>query len=112
MLQLQPVALELQKRLQTTRSSKGNDTHDVSNVWYFGAGCIVAKHEELPSALNYLISDEVGSYVLHLNQAKWGVWWPGELPGDNQSAYPRCDVAEIFDGNPDSERATWLRRFY
>lgn len=58
--------LEFRKRLQTTRSGEGNGDRDVFNVWYLDDGYIVAKHEELASALDYLLSDDVKNYGLHL----------------------------------------------
>ena len=81
------MTLELQKRLQTISSSEWNDTRDVFNVWYLDDGRIIAKHEQLTSALDYLMSDEK-NYVLHLKLAKSEVFCPEEPPGDLRAVYP------------------------
>ena len=64
------MTLKLRQRLQTISSSEGNDTRDVFNVWYLDDGYIIANHEQLSSALDYLMSDKVENYGLHLNLAK------------------------------------------
>ena len=71
---LQLVTLELRQRLQTISSCEGNDTRDVSNGWYFDDGYIIANHQQLSSAPDYWMSDEVDNYGLQLNLAKCEVW--------------------------------------
>ena len=88
----------IRQRLQTISSSEGNDTRDVFNVWYLDDGYIIANHEQLSYALDYLMSDEVENYGLHLNLAKCEVWWPQEPPGDLQAAYPDALSQKYTEG--------------
>ena len=46
------------------------------------------KHEQLSSALDHLMSDEVENYGLNSNLAKYEVWWPEEPPNVLQAVYP------------------------
>ena len=73
---LRPVTLELRKRLQISSSSEVNGAPDVLNVWYSDDGFIIANHEKLRSAVDYLLSNDVKDCGLHLNLAKYEVWWP------------------------------------
>ena len=82
------MTLELRQRLLTISDSEGNGSRDFFNVWYLDEGYIIAKHEQLSSALDYLMSNEVENYGLHLNLAKCEVWWPEKPPNDLQTAYP------------------------
>ena len=92
---LHPLALELQNQGQT-----GSDTDETCSTilssWYLDDGYIIAHHERLQSALEFLRSDKMRSHGFHLNLSKCELWWwPAEPQQDVKASYP-VDLNQVY----------------
>ena len=91
---LHPMAVELKERLQDTDDCREHEP--LLSMWYLDDGYIIATHQKLQKALDYLLSDEVKRSGLHLNLSKCEIWWDLELSDNIKEAYP-SEVSQRYN---------------
>ena len=92
---LHPMAVEQKQRLQDTDECSENAS--LLSMWYLDFCYIIATHQKLQKALDYLLSDGDKMSGLHLNLSKCEIWCIHE-PSDNiAEAYP----SEVSQGYND-----------
>ena len=68
----------------------------VHKLWYLDDSYIIATHQKLQKALDYLLSDGIKRSGLHLSLSKCEIWWYHE-PSDNiKEAYP-SEVSQRYN---------------
>ena len=79
-LALQPVILELRRKMVEARRASSTFQSPLLLAFYLDDGIIVGNHETLHTALSHLQSDETKKYGLHLKPSDTRIWWPTSVP--------------------------------
>ena len=94
---LDPPPLELQNRIETEHDTDKTCTIILSS-WYLDDGYIIAHHERLQSALEFLRAGKMRSNRFHRNLSTCELQWREEPPQDVQAVGGPSGHAE---DNPD-----------
>ena len=70
-----------------TPGTTDNHSHLLS-VRYIDHDNIIAEHQTLRYAVEYIRSDEIKAVGLYLNLSKCGIWWPHDPTEDIKAPYP------------------------
>ena len=88
------MAVELKESLQDTDECSENEP--LLSMWYLDDGYIIATHQKLQKALDYLLSDGVKRSGMHVNLSKCEIWWDHEPSDKIKEAYP-SEVSQRYN---------------